>query len=150
MSTSSPHAPDSLSHFPFTQPWADALKAVINDDPDYRAVASGWKWPLALVLDRVESLGYPDDVAVRLDLGDGECREARIAPAADVEAEFVLRGPYGVWKRIVLGELDPMAAVVKQELELEGSLHTLLMNVKTAKALVACAQRVPTIFPDEA
>ena len=149
MPTTSPHAPDFLSHPPFTQPWADALRAVINDDADYRATAKGWEWPLALVLERAESLGYPDDVAVRLDLDRGDCREARIVPGTSVEADFVLRGPYGVWKRIVRGELDPMAAVVKQELDLEGSLHTLLVHVKMAKALVACAQRVPTIYPDE-
>ena len=139
-----------MSHLPFTQPWADALRVVINHDADYRAAAKGWKWPLALVLDRVESLGYPDDVAVRLDLEAGDCREAHVLPAAEAEAPFVLRGPYGVWKRIVRGELDPMAAVVKQELTLAGNLHTMLMHAKSAKALVACAQRVPTIYPDEA
>ena len=149
MNPTSSHARTSVSHLPFSQPWADELRAVINDDANYRAVAKGWKWPLALVLDRAEDLGYPDAVAVRLDLEGGDCREARIVRAEDADAPFVLRGPYGVWKRIVRGELDPVAAVVKQELSLDGNLHTMLMHAKTAKALVACAQRVPTIYPDE-
>lgn len=138
-----------MPHTPFTQPWADAFRAVINDDADYRAAAKGWQWPLALVLERTETFGYPEDVAVRLDLAGGDCRDARIVSASDAEAPFVLRGPYGVWKRIVRGELDPVAAVVMQELALEGSLHTMLMHAKSAKALVACAQRVPTTYPDE-
>ena len=150
MKTTSPRALESVSHLPFSQPWADALRAVINDDADYKAAAKGWKWPMALVLDRAEDLGYPDDVAVRLDLDAGDCREARIVRAEDADAPFVLRGPYGVWKRIVRGELDPVAAVVKRELALDGNLHTMLMHAKTAKALVACAQKVPTTYPDEA
>ena len=149
MPTTPPDAPGSVSHRPFTQPWADELRAVINDDADYRAAAKGWKWPLALVLDPTASLGYPEAVAVRLDLEGGDCRDARILPAGELDAPFILRGPYGVWKRIVRAELDPMAAVVMQELSLEGNLHTMLVHAKSAKALVACAQRVPTIYPDE-
>lgn len=138
-----------LPQRPFTQPWADAFRAAINADAGYRAVASGWHWPMALVLLRNEALGYPEDVAVRLDLEAGDCRDACIVAAAAVEAPFVLRGAYAVWKRIVRGELDAMAAVVKQELALEGRLHTLVMHAKSARALVLCAQKVPTAFPDE-
>ena len=134
---------------PFTQAWADALRTVINDDAAYRAVAGGWCWPVALVLERAPDLGYPDDVAMRLELASGDCLEARALPADEADAPFVLRGSYAVWKRIVRGELDAIAAVVKQELALEGRLHTLVMHARWAKALVACAQRVPTEFPDE-
>ena len=141
--------PDTVPHPPFTQPWADAFRATINDDAAYRSAATGWQWPLALVLDGAQAFGYPATVAVRLDLDDGECREARVIEGADPEAPFILRGPYAVWKRIVTGELDPLAAVVKQELALEGRLHTLIMHTRFAKALVACAQAVPTAYPDE-
>lgn len=142
---SSEHAPPR----PFTQPWADAFRSVINGNPDYRAVAGGWNWPLALVLESAPDLGYPDDIAIRLELGSGNCHEARVVTPAEADAPYVLRGPYPVWKRIVRGELDAIAAVVKQELALEGRLHTLVMHARWAKALVACAQQVPTDFPDE-
>ena len=141
---------DHLPRRPFTQSWADTFRTVINRDAEYRAVASGWRWPLALVLERAPDLGYPDDIAIRLELDAGDCHEARIVAPADADAPYVLRGPYPVWKRIVRGELDAIAAVVKQELALEGRLHTLVMNARWAKALVACARQVPTEFPDEA
>lgn len=141
---------DDVPQRPFTQAWADAFRAAINDDADYRAAAKGWHWPLALVLERDVALGYPDDVAIRLELDSGDCHEALMVAPADADAPFVLRGPYPVWKRIVRGELDAMAAVVKQELVLEGRLHTLVMHAKSARALVACARKVPTDFPDEA
>jgi len=135
---------------PFTQSWADALRAVINGNADYRSVAGGWRWPIALVLERAPDLGYPDDVAIRLELEAGDCHDARLVAPDDADAPFVLRGAYGVWKRIVRGELDAIAAVVTQELALEGRLHTLVMHARWAKALVACARQVPTAFPDEA
>jgi hypothetical protein len=71
------------------------------------------------------------------------------APAGASAAPFKLRGPYAVWKRLVRGELDPVMAVARGELRLEGPLTTLMMHVSSARALVACAQRVPTTFPDE-
>ncbi|HUF28693.1 MAG TPA: SCP2 sterol-binding domain-containing protein [Gemmatimonadaceae bacterium] len=136
-------------HRPFTQPWADSFRIAINDDADYRAAAKGWQWPMALILDPSAALGYPEAVAVRLDLDEGVCREARIVAPAEADAAFTLRGPYAVWKRIVRGELDAIAAVVKQELELEGKLGILVKHAKSARALVNCARQVPTRFPDE-
>ena len=136
---------------PFTQPWADAFRDAINDDADYRAAAAGWTWPLALVLEPVPALGYPDGAAVRLELDRGRCdRATATAPASAAAAPYVLRGDYGAWKAIVRGELDPVTAVMTRRLSLAaGSLTTLMLHARSAKALVACARRVDTTFPDE-
>ena len=144
-----PAAPDADRPLPFTQRWADLFCAAINADPRYREASRRWTWPLALVLDPVPEYGIAEAVALDLALDRGTCLSARMVGAAETTAPFQLRGPYPVWKRIVRGELDPVAAVTFGELRLLGSLATLLMHVASARALVACAQRVPTTFPDE-
>jgi putative sterol carrier protein len=133
---------------PFTASWADALCAAINADDSYRAAARGWTWPVALVLSADVSLGYPDDVAIELQLHRGDCGQATVMPSTEVTAPFILRADYATWKEVVLGELDPLIAVTKGRVAFTGKLTTLLLHAKAAKAMVACAQRVPTLFAD--
>lgn len=135
---------------PFTAAWADAFCDAINADDAYRAAASGWTWPVALVVQARPDLGIADDTAVEVALDRGRCTAARAVPAADVTADIALRGAYDTWKRIVQGALDPVTAVTTGKLVLvRGSLATLLLHTAAARALVACAARVPTAFPDE-
>ena len=134
---------------PFTQEWGDRFRAEINDDIRYREVGKNWTWPLALVLERNDGLGYPEDVVLRLELDRGHCHGAHLVAPTEAAAPFSFRAAYAVWKRIVRGQLDPIAAVMRRELSFEGSLTTLVLQVATIHALVACAQAVPTAFPDE-
>ena len=139
-------------HRPFSQPWADAFRDAINADADYRTAASGWTWPVALLLDPADpALGYPEPVAVQVALDRGTASDARALPGADADADIVLGADYATWKQVVRGALEPVNAVVSGRIRLvRGSLMTLMMHVNAAKALVACAARVPTAFPDEA
>jgi putative sterol carrier protein len=135
---------------PFTQPWADAFRDAINGDAGYRAAGAGWAWPLALVLEPVAEYGYPAGGAVQLELSRGQCDGARAVEPAAVTAPYALRGDYAAWKSIVRGELDPVTAVMTRRLTLaSGSLTTLMMHTRSAKALVECARHVDTAFPDE-
>ena len=139
-------------HRPFSQPWADAFRDAINADADYRAAASGWTWPVALLLDPADpALGYPEPVAVQVALDRGTASDARALAGSDADADIVLGADYATWKQVVRGALEPVNAVVSGRIRLvRGSLMTLMMHVNAAKALVACAARVPTAFPDEA
>ena len=134
---------------PFSQPWADAFCDAINASVAYRESARGWTWPLALVLERAPEYGYAEDTAVVLDLDRGECRSARVLPAAHADAPFAVRGPYDAWKAVARGALDPVAGIMLRRLTLVGPLATLLAHVQSARELVSCAARVETDFPDE-
>jgi putative sterol carrier protein len=136
---------------PFTQPWADAFRDAINADPSYRTAAVGWSWPVALLLDPpAATLGYPEPVAVQVALDRGTAGQATLVPGAAATADIVLGGSYETWKEIVLGSLDPVGAVMGGRLRLvRGSIMTLMSQIGAARALVACAARTPTEFPDE-
>ena len=135
---------------PFTQPWADTLRDAINADAAYRAAATNWTWPVALVLDANPALGYADDVALEFTLDRGTCTSVLLLAPSDITAPFVLRAPYAVWKKVVRGLTDPVMAIALKKIAFHGSLTTLMLHVGAAKALIACARTVPTHFPDEA
>lgn len=138
-----------MPELPFTQPWADALRAAINESSAFREAAREWKWPLAMVMQKDPTRGVPHDAAIRLELADGRCEEARVLPPEKPDAPFVFSAPYATWKRIVRSELDPIAAVISGAIAFEGRLATLVMHHMVARTLVQCAQQVPTLFPDE-
>lgn len=134
---------------PFTQPWADALRHAINDDLAFRSAAGEWVWPVILVLDAAPQFGYPEACAVRFDLRHGRCEHAALVPMDGIDAPFILRAPYKVWKKLMRGLADPVMAVAAGHVQLTGSLSTLLTHAGAAKALIACARAVPSHFPDE-
>jgi putative sterol carrier protein len=136
-------------HRPFTAAWAEAFHAAIETDDAYRSAAAKWTWPVALVLSPAPEFGYPDAVAVELQLDRGRCHGTQILPAEAAAAPFVLTAPYAVWKAVVRGELDPIVGVTRGKIAVRGSLATLMMQARAAAALVACAKAVPTAFPDE-
>jgi len=139
-----------VSHAPFTPEWTAALCAAIESDAEYRAVAAKWTWPVALVLEPAPEIGYPESVAVELALDRGHCLGAELRTPDAVTAPFVLTADYPTWKAVVHGDLDLIGAVMHRRIKVEGSLVTLMLHTKAAIALVACARRVPTHFPDEA
>lgn len=134
---------------PFTVEWAEALRRTIDSDPDFLKAGSGWKWPIALVMNATPALGFAVDVVVELTLNGGSCTAARIITVPEIAAPFVLRADYDVWKKLARGTLDPLLALTSRRIALTGSLPKLLFHAKAVRALVACAQRVPTKFPDD-
>lgn len=136
---------------PFTPPWADAVRAAINTSESYRRAGAHWNAPVALVLEAAPHLGFPRDVALLLRLEAGRCVHARVLPASEANADFVLRAPYATWKALVRGQLEPMSALLRGRVQLvHGSLPRLIVHARAARALVRCAARVDMVFPDEA
>ncbi len=135
---------------PFTREWAEAFRDAINADSAYAAVAKGWIWPVAMVLEPEPQLGYNTAQGMQITIDRGTCTSAVMMAPHKVGATFVLRGSYDTWKSIMRGDLDAVAAVTRGELKLTGPLTTLLLHAKAASAMIAAARSVPTAFPDEA
>lgn len=132
----------------FTADWAEALRQAIDTDHTFNHAAKSWRWPAAFVLTAAPAIGFAQDVAVQLALENGRCPAVRIVAAHEVDAPFIFRADYSTWKALAEGELDALSAVMQKRVAFIGSLPRLLGNAAAAKALVACAQRVPTYFPD--
>jgi putative sterol carrier protein len=130
----------------FSAAWARAFQAVINGDAEYGAAGQKWTNPVALIV--LPEPGVPDGAAVQLDLRAGSCLSAEALAPAAVTAPFVLTSDLASWIDVVSGNTDPLLAVARGKLKLtSGSLGTLMLHAKAAKALVACAQRVDTEWP---
>lgn len=130
----------------FSTAWANALLAAVNDDANYRDAARGWTNPVALVVEPGDGMG--DGAAVQVHLQAGTCLSATALAPTAVSAPFVLSADLATWKDIVGGVSDPLAAVVRGTVRLtRGSLATLMLHARSAKALLDCARQIETRWP---
>ena len=129
----------------FTQEWAEAWGAALNESAEYRAAAATWEGPVALLLDD----GVPEARrAVVLDLWHGACRSARTADPDGLETSgFVFQASSAGWKAVLSGNTSPAMALLSGKIRLgRGNLAALLPYAAAAKQLLDLASQVPTRF----
>jgi putative sterol carrier protein len=132
--------------------WCAALKDAINGNPGYRAAAKDWTYgPVAMVVSAEPSIGLAEDMAMWLDVHQGECRGCTLVSREEADkAPFVLVGSYARWKEVIRKELDPTKGMMQNKLKLtKGHMPTMVKYVASNKELVESTSRVPTRFLDE-
>jgi putative sterol carrier protein len=145
----SPHL--AKLRFPSSE-WCGAYKEAINASSGYKVAAREWTYgPVAMVVTADPSIGLAEDMAMWLDVHQGECRGCRLVSREEAEkASFVLVAPYSRWKEVIRKELDPTKGMMQNKLKLtKGHMPTMVKFVTSNKELVDATTRVPTQFMDE-
>ena len=133
-----------------TAEWFEEFVRQIENSAEYREAAAGWEGDVSLVFEAEPDKRVPEDIWGWLDLWHGECRRGVLVTREEgAKARFVVRAPYSRWKQIILGELDPIKAMMQGKLKLKGDLPMILRYIRAANLLVALAEKVPTEFVDE-
>jgi putative sterol carrier protein len=140
-----------LTYDLFSAEWVNAWAELLRNDTTYRKAAKTWQWPMVVTIYADAAAGFPEDRSVFLDLWEGDCREARVATAADVEAApFIIAADLDAFREILAGRTDPLTALMRGKLELvKGNLVKLLPYTQAAKQLVSIATAIPTRFPGD-
>lgn len=133
----------------FTDEWAKAWQAELNQSVAYREAAQTWEWPLVLVMEADPDEGIPGDRAVYVDLFHGSCRTARLATAEDLnEVPYVITGDPFTWREVMEGKLEAIAGIMRGRLVLtRGNMVVLARYVPAATELVRAAARIDSTFP---
>jgi putative sterol carrier protein len=150
--TSGINAPSAAPiRFPSAE-WCAAYKEAINASPGYKAAAKDWTYgAVAMVVTADPAIGLPDDLAMLLDMHQGECRACTLVSRQEAEAAaFVLVASYARWKEVIRKELDPTKGMMQNKLKLtKGHMPTMVKYVTSNKELVEATTRVPTRFIDD-
>jgi putative sterol carrier protein len=133
----------------FTEEWCVACCDRLNQRESYRLAAAGWEGAAVLLMSADPEQGIHEDRAVWLDIHHGQCRGTRVATAQDLEtAPYLFRADLANWKRLLAGEVDPVAAVMAGKLKLSrGNLFTLAKYAGAAREMVLAAGEVGGTFP---
>ena len=130
----------------FSDQWAEAWGAALNQSQTYREAAATWEGSIAVV---AHDPPGPPGPAVFLDVWHGQCRVARVATGPDVAgADFVLEATPAAWKQVLASQMSPVMALLTGQVTLaRGDLSRLLPYTAAAKELVHLAGTIDTQFP---
>lgn len=131
-----------MAKFP-TPEWVATLKDKLNSDAHYAQVARNWEGDIRFIIDPGGPLVKP--MLFYLDLWHGKCRDAFIeTDQSERKAAFILRAPYDQFVRVLLGEIDPMQAMLTRKLGVTGSMVVMMRNIPTVLDFVRCCKEVTT------
>ncbi len=83
------------------------------------------------------TMGYAAELGTMTDVWIGER-----------ETDYTLSGRYGVWVRILTGELDLNKAMMMGKLKVKGNLFRLLQTADATLRWLAVLRTIPTAFED--
>lgn len=128
-----------------SEEWIRAFKEELNKNKAYEEAAKDWEGDFLFIVTPDE--GLDREMIFYVDLWHGKCRDAYMVPSREAKkAEFVLEGSYSTWKKIIMGQLDPVQALLTRKFKLTGSMAKIMRYAKAATELVKTASRIPTEF----
>jgi putative sterol carrier protein len=123
--------------------WIKELSRRLNESESYERSAKDWEGDFVFVVDPDEE--YDETAYLFLELHHGKSPGAeRVGAEDEREAEFLIRAPYGVWRRVIEGDLDPIRGMMTRRLKLSGNLMKIMRYPKAAQEIVSCCAEVPT------
>lgn len=124
--------------------WIQALHNELNASQAYADAAKNWEGDFYFVVDPE---GAVQAAIYYMDLWHGKCRESFLVPDKNSKnPAFVMSGSYSKWKKVVLGQLDPIQALMTGQLKLKGNMVMVMKNVKAAQEIVRACARIDTEF----
>lgn len=130
--------------------WAQAFGKAINENEAYRTHGKPWTFgDVAMIVHREPEAGIAEEAGMVLDVHEGQCRGVQyVVGEGAAHAAFEIIAPYAVWREVIEGKLDPIAAMMQGKLDLrKGHLPTMIRFVESSRALVSSAAAVATQFP---
>ena len=126
--------------------------ALVNADPDSVAAGRGWRGDFGVVIE-AEAGKLDEHFVVWLRPEEGRVAELRVLVDPDdldeFEPAYRLSAPYSVWKGILLGSVDPVEAIVKRRLRVEGDVQPILERMRYKDIAARVLSRLETRFIDE-
>ncbi len=133
--------------------WLAAVIEAVNRHPDLPRALAGLPADLAAVVEAAPP-AVPAAVAAWGRHDRRRIAEWRLLEDEDEILElgpaYVVRGPYRLWKELLLRQADPLQAVLSGGLRVQGDLEALVKRANYRYVLDQALARVATEFADEA
>lgn len=130
------------------QEWIDRFWGELRTSETLRSEGATWcHGPVGLLVLADDSKGFPSDVLVRLDLHEGEVRDARAAEDAAL-VPTIFGGTLSRWTQLMGegGSGTLIDAVRRGHMSFRGDLPSATRHTGMFNALIAAARNVPTTF----
>lgn len=126
-----------------SEEYLEEVRRRSNADEEYQELAKDESDAYLMVIEAEPHMGIPETATLGYAAEHGTITEVWIG---ERETDFTLRGRYGVWVRILTGDLDPNKAMMMRKLKVKGNLLQLLRTADATLRWLAVLQTIPTAF----
>lgn len=132
-----------------SEEWVKALEEHTVNDEEYKKAGADWEGDVVMIIEAEE--GKLDEPFYYYSKPHhGELLEAcQIQSLDEKTPEYVISGPYSIWKSIVKREADAMQMMMKGKIRVKGDMQKLLKYAKFQQLGMKALQKVETTFIDE-
>jgi len=121
--------------------WLQEFEKKLNSDERYAQIAKNWEGDMYFVIEPDGNLDA--QVVMYLDLWHGQCRATEIVENINsYNPAFTLKAGYGNFAKVLLGQMDPMQAMLTRKLDVKGNMAQMMRNVPTILDFVRCAREI--------
>jgi putative sterol carrier protein len=128
-----------------SEAWIQELSNRLNASESYAQAAATWEGDQIFVI--LPDENYPDTTYFYIDLQHGKASGARQLRSLDEQkALFTSSAPFGTWRRVLEGRLDPIQAMFSNKIKLVGSMAAVQRTPKATYELVKVAATIDSDF----
>ena len=128
-----------------SEEWIKEFQRLMNESEAYAKAGKGFEGDWIFIVEPDDVL--PKTVYFFMSLNNGKCTDAAmIASEQERKAQYFIRAPFGIWRRVIEGKLDPIQGLMMRKLKLKGNLMKVMRYPKAAKEMMNCVMHIPTDF----
>lgn len=132
--------------------WCEEAIRLANADPEAALAGEGWVGDFGGVIE-AETGKLQKAFVFYAEPKGGRIEKFKVLVDPDdldeFEPKYLMRGPYSVWKGLLVGTLDPVEMVLKRKLAVQGDLQPLIERMKFKGIAERIIQKLETRFVDE-
>jgi putative sterol carrier protein len=129
-----------------TMAYLEEVQRRSNADEEYQRLAQDESDSYLMVIKAEPDKGIQETLSIGYAAEQGTITEIWIG---ERQTDFTLTGLYGVWVRILTGQLDPNKAMMMRKLKVKGNLLQLLKTADATLRWLEVLQTIPTDFEGE-
>ena len=128
-----------------SEAWIKELEVQLNSSESYAQAAANWEGDNIFAI--LPDADYAGTSYFYINLQHGRASDAReLASLDEQKALFTSSAPFGTWRRVLEGRLDPIQAMFSGKIKLIGSMAQIQRTPKATYELVKVAGKMDTDF----
>lgn len=132
--------------------WAEQAMALVNADPESVAAGRDWKGDFGIVIE-AEPGRLATPFVVWIHPENGRIAELRVLVDPDdldeLEPAYRIAAPFSVWKALLRGTLDPVQALARRRLRVDGDVQPIMERMRYKDIASRTLAGIETRFADE-
>ena len=135
-----------------SESWCREVIRLAEADPELPAASAGWQGDFCVVM-LAEPPHLREPFIVHLRPVGARIADFRVLEDLDevdeLGAAYVARAPYAVWKGLLRGDVDPVEAVLRRQVQVVGDVQPLIERARFKGIIDRVLEQLSTTFVDE-